>query len=90
MPDTQHEKPHQRFDRLRGTIGLFVGPAAFLLILALPLDLSPQAHRLAAVFGLVISGMSIVDEIQAVGVERRSGMDNVPKQTVTILSIERL
>ena len=54
MPDTQREKPHQRFDRLRGTIGLFAGPAAFLLILALPLDLSPQAHRLAAVFGLVI------------------------------------
>jgi sodium-dependent dicarboxylate transporter 2/3/5 len=54
MPDTQHEQSHLRFDRLRGTIGLFLGPAVFLLILALPLDLSPQAHRLAAVFGLVI------------------------------------
>jgi sodium-dependent dicarboxylate transporter 2/3/5 len=54
MPDTQREKPPQRFDRLRGTIGLFAGPAAFLLILTLPLDLSPGAHRLAAVFGLVI------------------------------------
>ena len=54
MPDTLRKKQHHRFDRLRGTIGLFSGPAAFLLILALPLDLSPQAHRLAAVFGLVI------------------------------------
>ena len=54
MPDTQHERPHQRFDRLRGTIGLFLGPAVFLLILVLPLDLSSEAHRLAAVFGLVI------------------------------------
>lgn len=50
-------------------------------------DQNPPGY---AVFGMVISGMSIVDEIQAVGVERRSGMDNVPKQTVTILSIERL
>ena len=42
------------FDRLRRTIGLFAGPAAFLLVLAVPLDLNPQAHRLAAVFALVI------------------------------------
>jgi sodium-dependent dicarboxylate transporter 2/3/5 len=54
MPDTKREEPQQRVDRLRGTIGLFLGPAAFLLILALPMDLPPGAHRLAAVFGLVI------------------------------------
>jgi sodium-dependent dicarboxylate transporter 2/3/5 len=42
------------FDRARGTTGLFLGPALFLLVLALPSSLSPEAHRLAAVFALVI------------------------------------
>jgi sodium-dependent dicarboxylate transporter 2/3/5 len=54
MPDHPVERPPQRFDRLRGTIGLFLGPAVFLLILATPLDLPTDAHRLAAVFGLVV------------------------------------
>ena len=28
MPDTQRERPQQRIDRLRGTIGLFLGRLA--------------------------------------------------------------
>jgi solute carrier family 13 (sodium-dependent dicarboxylate transporter), member 2/3/5 len=45
----------QRFDRLRQTLSLFLGPLLFLLILALPLpQLSGDAHRLAAVLALVV------------------------------------
>jgi sodium-dependent dicarboxylate transporter 2/3/5 len=54
MPEPQRETVHQRYDRLRQTAGLFLGPAVFLLLLFLPLDLPLEAHRLAAVFGLVI------------------------------------
>jgi sodium-dependent dicarboxylate transporter 2/3/5 len=39
---------------LRQTIGLFLGPALFLAVLASPTDLPAAAHRLAAVFALVI------------------------------------
>ena len=48
-PDTE-----SRFDQLRRRIGLVLGPAVFLLLLAVPLDLTPDAQRLAAVIGLVI------------------------------------
>ncbi len=40
--------------RLRHTVGLFLGPALFLLVLALPSSLPTPAHRLAAIFALVI------------------------------------
>jgi len=42
------------YDRLRRTAGLFLGPAVFLLVLVLPSDLPVEAHRLAAVFALVV------------------------------------
>jgi sodium-dependent dicarboxylate transporter 2/3/5 len=45
----------RRFDRLRRTISLFFGPVLFLILLVLPMpSLSPAAHRLAAVVGLVL------------------------------------
>lgn len=45
----------ERFERWRNTIGLFVGPVLFLVVLFLPLrGLSPEAHRLAAVLALVL------------------------------------
>jgi sodium-dependent dicarboxylate transporter 2/3/5 len=44
-----------RFDRLRQTVSLFVGPVLFLLILLLPTPgLRPEAHRLAAVLGWIL------------------------------------
>jgi len=50
-------------------------------------ELNPPGYT---VFGKVISGMSVVDEIQAVPVGTRSGMSNVPVDTVAILSMDRL
>jgi sodium-dependent dicarboxylate transporter 2/3/5 len=41
-------------DRGRQTLGLFLGPAALVFVLVIPSDLSPEAHRLAAVLALVI------------------------------------
>jgi len=41
-------------DRGRQTLGLFLGPAALVLVLVIPSDLPPEAHRLAAVLALVI------------------------------------
>ena len=46
--------PDGGFDRWRRSVGLFLGPAVFLLVLALPTGLEPRAHRLAAVFALVV------------------------------------
>ena len=44
-----------RFERGRRTVGLFAGPAAFLLLLAFPMaGLSLEANRLLAVMGLVV------------------------------------
>ncbi|MFB3854672.1 MAG: DASS family sodium-coupled anion symporter [Vicinamibacterales bacterium] len=44
-----------RFEWWRRTVGLFLGPAAFLVLLLLPLDgLSQDAHRLAGVVALVV------------------------------------
>ena len=46
----------QQFDRWRRTVGLFLGPAIGLLILLLPLPaLTPSAHRLASILGLVLT-----------------------------------
>jgi sodium-dependent dicarboxylate transporter 2/3/5 len=45
----------QQFNQRRKTLGLFVAPLVFLLVLLLPLEsLTPQAHRLAAILGLVV------------------------------------
>ena len=45
----------QRFNRRRRTLGLFVSPLVFLVILAWPMPaLAPAAHRMAAVMALVI------------------------------------
>lgn len=44
-----------RFDRWRRTAGLFLGPIVFAVVWSLPLPaLTPAAHRLAAVMGLVV------------------------------------
>ena len=48
-------KAEERFERGRRTIGLFLGPLLFVLVLALPLDLEPEQHRLAAVLVFVIT-----------------------------------
>jgi sodium-dependent dicarboxylate transporter 2/3/5 len=43
------------FDALRRRVGIFLAPGIFILILLLPFpELSPEAHRLAAITGLVI------------------------------------
>ncbi len=45
----------QRFDRWRRTISLFLGPAVFIALLIIPIpELTPQAHRLAAIIALVL------------------------------------
>ena len=44
-----------RFDARRRQIGLALGPLLAALVLLLPLDLSPEAQRLAAVVTLVIT-----------------------------------
>ena len=45
----------QRFDRIRRTVSLFLGPLLFIILLIIPMPaLTPPAHRLAAVVGLVL------------------------------------
>jgi sodium-dependent dicarboxylate transporter 2/3/5 len=45
----------ERFEHLRRTIGLWLGPVVFLIVLLLPLNtLTPPAHHLAAVLGWVL------------------------------------
>ena len=44
----------EAFNRRRGTIGLFLAPAVFVLLWVLPLSLPEAAHRMAAVLGLVV------------------------------------
>ncbi|HYI37388.1 MAG TPA: DASS family sodium-coupled anion symporter [Thermoleophilaceae bacterium] len=39
----------ERFERARRTAGLFLAPAVILIFLALPLDLDPSQHKLAAI-----------------------------------------
>ncbi|WP_010490298.1 peptidylprolyl isomerase A [Pseudomonas sp. S9] len=43
-----------------------------------------------AVFGKVIKGMNVVDEIAQVPTGNRAGMQNVPREPVMILDIKRL
>jgi sodium-dependent dicarboxylate transporter 2/3/5 len=46
----------ERFERIRQTSGLVLGPLAFIIVWLLPLPgLSPEAHRLAAVVSLVVA-----------------------------------
>ncbi len=55
MPEPAPGTFEERFDRLRRTLTLFVGPIAFLTLLILPpAGLEPAAQRLAAVLVLVI------------------------------------
>jgi sodium-dependent dicarboxylate transporter 2/3/5 len=42
------------FERMRRSVGLFLAPLVFVLVLVLPTDLELPAHRLAAVFAFVI------------------------------------
>lgn len=44
----------QRFERRRRTVGLFLGPAVLLLMLALPFDLDGNQQRLAAILAFTI------------------------------------
>ena len=49
------EDEESQFDVMRRRVGLVLGPAVFLLVLAMPFEqLTPEAHRLAAVISLVI------------------------------------
>ena len=45
----------ERFERGRRTVGLFLGPVAFLVLLALPLGLEGRQQALAAVLALVVT-----------------------------------
>ncbi len=55
MPREVLSPAEQRFERWRRSIGFFLGPVAFLILYFLPIQsLSPQAHTLAAILGLVI------------------------------------
>ncbi|HZJ05156.1 MAG TPA: DASS family sodium-coupled anion symporter [Nocardioidaceae bacterium] len=56
--DEQKERltpAEERFERGRRTIGLFAGPAAFLVMLVLPLDLTWPQQALAAIMVLTIT-----------------------------------
>ena len=45
----------ERFDRIRRTVSLFLGPLLFIVLLLIPMPgLTTQAHSLAAVVGLVL------------------------------------
>lgn len=45
----------QHFDRIRRTVSLFLGPFLFIVLLSIPMpSLTAEAHRLAAVVGLVL------------------------------------
>lgn len=44
----------ERFEQIRRVIGFALAPVLFVLLLSLPLSLSPQAHRLAAVMAVVV------------------------------------
>jgi sodium-dependent dicarboxylate transporter 2/3/5 len=44
----------QRFERNRRTVGLFLGPIVFALMLLIPFDLDGNQHRLAAILAFVV------------------------------------
>jgi sodium-dependent dicarboxylate transporter 2/3/5 len=45
----------ERFERRRRTVGLFLGPLLFAVVLLIPFDLEPNQHRLAAILALVVT-----------------------------------
>ena len=49
------QNAESQFDAVRRRVGLLFGPAVFILVLATPFEqLTPEAHRLGAVFALVM------------------------------------
>ncbi len=44
----------KRFERNRRTVGLFLGPIVLIAMLAIPFDLPPEQHHLAAVLAFVV------------------------------------
>ena len=55
IPPLAKTEAEIRFDEARRKVGIVVGPLVFLLVLAWPFtSLTPEAHRLAAIMGLVI------------------------------------
>lgn len=54
-PSSESTEAEARFDEIRRKVGFALGPAVFFLVLLLPFEqLSPEAHRLAAVIALVM------------------------------------
>ena len=54
-PPHKADENESRFDRVRHSVGLFLGPAVLLALWFLPMPaLSVEAHRLAAIVGLVV------------------------------------
>ena len=52
----EFSEAERRFEWWRRTVGLFLGPVAFAVVLAWPLPgLSGDAHRLAAIVSLVVA-----------------------------------
>lgn len=55
QPDAAYSAAEEKFERTRKTVGFILGPALFLLIFFLPMSaLTPEAHKLAAIFALII------------------------------------
>ena len=52
-------------------------------------DNSPEGYGYA-VFGKVVKGMDVVDAIADVKIMTRSGRANVPRETITIISVRRV
>lgn len=56
QPTTAISEAEEKFERARKTIGFFLAPAIFILIYFMPMPgLSPEAHRLAAIFALTVT-----------------------------------
>lgn len=56
MAEEVISEAEERFEKLRKTVGLFVGPIVLATVLLMPIpSLKPEAHRLAAVLGFVIT-----------------------------------
>jgi cyclophilin family peptidyl-prolyl cis-trans isomerase len=52
-------------------------------------DNSPEGYGYA-VFGKVVKGMDVVDAIAGVKIMTKSGRANVPRETITIISVRRV
>lgn len=55
QPSNVISEAEEKFERGRKTIGFFLAPALFLLIYFMPMDLTPEAHKLAAIFAFTIT-----------------------------------